>query len=68
MSARPALAARQSFPDHNPQFRRFRSHDAVAPDWTDLRSWHADDVKPPMSRKRREAEAQWLRLTAKVAT
>jgi hypothetical protein len=62
MSARPAQAAAQSDPARNFQFRRWLPDGATGQETGQLRTWHAADVTPPMSRARRIAEARWAKI------
>lgn len=66
VTGRAARAADQSDPDRNVQFRRWRPDGTVGQDAA-MRAWHAADVSPPLSRQRRIAEAEWLRLTQGIA-
>jgi hypothetical protein len=63
MSPRPAQAAGQSDPAYNTQFRRWLPDGATGADRAYIRAWHASDVIPPMSKARRLAERQWIKLT-----
>jgi hypothetical protein len=68
MTSRPAQAAAQSDPVRNPQFRRWLPDSATGQESAELRTWHAHDVMPPMSRARRIAEAKWEKIVrAEVA-
>jgi hypothetical protein len=65
---RAAIAASQSDPALNRQFRRWLPDAAVGQEPAPLRSWHAPDVaEPPVSRARRVAEREWGRVTRGTA-
>ena len=57
---------RQADPALNAGFRRWPAP-ATGDDFAPIRVWHADDLPPaPLSRKRREAEAMWARITRRA--